>query len=162
VKNVVTVQDIILTMSVGSLMFLFIVGTFGGYSDSASNILDQHNSTLTNLHLNSTGLTETARGSGSDVTYEDSSDNALASALGGIATSTISIAQLLLISLWELPITFLEILFDITYEATVEVAPEQYHAIPNMLFEIAKIVVTTLIVFGILFKIILSKQDTII
>lgn len=156
-----TIQDILITMSIGVAFFSIFLGLFGMYSPTTIEMYNEHNETLSDISSQTEGIwNNTHTESGSFSTGVESLD-ALSGALAGLTTLAITVGQSLLTTLLSVPLLFIDLLFDIITDTLGIVAPE-FEEMGGQLKSMVYTVVTILIIFGVTFKILLGKPDEII
>lgn len=153
-----SVQDLIITISISGLLVLFLLSTFGSYSPTISNITQPHLDTLNTTTSQMSDITDQMSSQAQLIEVDPDPISALASALGGIAVLTISIGSYLLTTLISLPIIFMGLVFDIIIGGTTALAPD-YQPVVELLRNLTLIIVPTIIVVGLVFKMILSRPS---
>lgn len=156
-----TIQDILITMSIGVAFFGIFLGLFGMYSPSTVEMYNEHNETLSNISSQTEGIWTNAQSESDTFSTGVEGLDALSGALAGLTTLAITIGQSLLTTLLSVPLIFIELLFDVVIDTLGVVAPE-FEEIGEHLKSMIATVITILIIFGITFKVLLGKPDEII
>ena len=151
-----SVQDLIITISISGILVLFLLSTFGSYSPTISNITQPHLASLNTTTSQMSDITDQMSSQTQLIEIDPNPLSALASALGGIAVLTISIGAYLLTTLISLPLIFMGLVFDLVQGGTTALAPD-YQSVVEVLRNLTLIIVPTIIVVGLVFRMILSR-----
>ena len=156
----VNIEDILLTFVIGGIMLTFIMSTYGGYSPVVSAIYNNYTANMTTLDNQTQTLTNQITNTAQSVSFDPSFENILASALGGITSSTITLAQILITSLLTLPIILIGIIFGMITAVITIVAPD-YVPIFITLQSMFIVAVPLIILIGLFVRFMLGKNPEI-
>lgn len=141
-------------------MTTFVIAGIGGMSPEFNQIYDKYETNMTSISNQTSALHTTITNTAQSITFDPSPLNILASALGGITSTVITLGSLLLTTLLAIPILLVNLVFGITLDSVSYVAPA-YSPMVILLRDLFIVIVPVIIVIGLLVKFILGKPTDI-